>query len=70
VPYKIHTVLTDNGAHLTAPGNTSSAAPQIKEAMTRGELKRMRPEDISCAQNDIDHRLTKPRRRVDSSWAP
>ena len=26
VPYKVHTVLTDNGTHFTTPGNTSSAA--------------------------------------------
>ena len=25
VPYKVHTVLTDNGTHFTTPGNTSSA---------------------------------------------
>jgi len=30
VPYKIHTVLTDNGTHFTTPANTSSAAPDIK----------------------------------------
>ncbi len=29
VPYKIHTVLTDNGYHFTTPGNVSSAAPDI-----------------------------------------
>ena len=23
VPYKVHTVLTDNGTHFTTPGNTS-----------------------------------------------
>src|ERR671912_1740522 len=37
VPYKVHTVLTDNGTHFTTPGNISSAAPLIKEAMERGE---------------------------------
>src|SRR5215210_2767832 len=31
VPYKINTVLTDNGTHFTTPGNTASAAPLIKE---------------------------------------
>ena len=40
VPYKIHTVLTDNGTHFTTPGNTSSAAPLIKEAMAHGEIFR------------------------------
>jgi hypothetical protein len=37
VPYKVHTVLTDNGTHLTTPGNTSSAAPDIKAAFNAGE---------------------------------
>jgi hypothetical protein len=61
VPYKIHTVLTDNGTHFTTPGNTSSAAPLIKEAMDRGEIFRAHSFELACAQNDIDHRLTKPR---------
>ena len=38
VPYKVHTVLTDNGTHFTTPGNTSSAAPDIKAALEAGEL--------------------------------
>ena len=33
VPYKVHTVLTDNRTHFTTPGNTSSAAPDIKAAL-------------------------------------
>ena len=61
VPYKIHTVLTDNGTHFTTPGNISSAAPLIKEAMSRGEIFRAHSFELACAQNDIDHRLTKPR---------
>jgi transposase InsO family protein len=61
VPYTIHTVLTDNGTHFTSPGNTSSAAPLIKEAMARGEIFRAHSFELACAQNDIDHRLTKPR---------
>jgi hypothetical protein len=38
VPYKAHTVLTDNGAHFTTPGNSSSAAPDIKPALDAGKL--------------------------------
>ena len=60
-PYKVHTVLTDNGTHFTTPGNTSSAAPLIKEAMERGEIFRAHAFEYACALNDIDHRLTKPR---------
>jgi len=37
VPYRVHTVLTDNGTHFTTPGNKSSAAPDIKLALQRGE---------------------------------
>jgi transposase InsO family protein len=35
VPYKIHTVLTDNGIQFTTPGAGGSAVPLIKEAMNR-----------------------------------
>ena len=38
VPYRVHTVLTDNGTHFTTPANTSSAAPDIKAALEAGEL--------------------------------
>jgi transposase InsO family protein len=61
VPYRVHTVLTDNGTHFTTPGNTASAAPLIKAAIARGELFRAHAFEHACAQNDVDHRLTKPR---------
>ena len=40
VPYKVHTVLTDNGIHFTTPGAGGSAVPDIKAAMAAGELFR------------------------------
>jgi transposase InsO family protein len=61
VPYTIHTVLTDNGTHFTTPGNKTSAASDIKLAMQRGERFRAHAFELACAQNDIDHRLTKPK---------
>jgi transposase InsO family protein len=61
VPYKIHTVLTDNGTHFTTPGNQRSAAADIKLALERGEIFRAHAFELACAQNDIDHRLTKPK---------
>ena len=61
VPYRVHTVLTDNGTHFTTPGNTSSAAPDIKAAIEAGETVWAHAFEYACAQNDIDHRLTKPR---------
>lgn len=38
VPYKIHTVLTDNGIQFTTPGGGGSAVPLIKEAMANGDV--------------------------------
>jgi transposase InsO family protein len=61
VPYKVHTVLTDNGTHFTTPGNTSSAAPDIKAALDAGEPVWAHAFEYACAQNDIDHRRTKPK---------
>jgi len=61
VPYKIHTVLTDNGTHFTTPGNKSSAARDIKLALQSGDAFRAHSFELACAQNDIDHRLTKPK---------
>src|SRR5215216_5799256 len=60
VPYRGHTVLTDNGTHFTTPGNTSSAAPDIKAAIDAGETVWAHAFEYACAQNDIEHRLTKP----------
>ena len=61
VPYKVHTVLTDNGTHFTTPGNVCSAAKDIRDAIAAGELFRAHSFELACAQADIDHRLTKPR---------
>jgi len=61
VPYKVHTVLTDNGTHFTTPGNTSSAAPDIRAALDAGEPIWAHAFEYACAQNHIDHRLTKPK---------
>ena len=68
VPYKVHTVLTDNGTHFTTPANTSSAAPDIKTALDAGEPVWAQAFEYACVQNDIDHRLTKPKAPVDQ-WA-
>jgi transposase InsO family protein len=61
VPYKVHTVLTDHGIHFTTPSNTASAAPLIKKALARGETVWAHAFEFACAQNNVDHRLTKPR---------
>lgn len=61
VPYKIHTVLTDNGIPFTTPGAGGSAVPLIKEAMAKGEAFRAHAFEYACAKADIDHRTTKPK---------
>ena len=61
VPYKIHTVLTDNGIQFTTPGAGGSAVPLIKEAMAKGEVFRAHAFEYACAKADIDHRTTKPK---------
>lgn len=61
VPYRIHTILTDNGIHFTTPGGGGSAVPLIKEAIANGELFRAHAFELACARNDIGHRTTKPK---------
>ncbi len=60
VPYKVHTVLTDNGTHFTTPGNVCSAAEDIRAALDAGEIVWAHAFELACAKADIDHRLTKP----------
>ncbi len=61
VPYKIHTVLTDHGVQFTDPaGNTWSPA-EIKVMIEKKQRFRAHSFELACAQNDIDHRLTKPK---------
>ena len=59
VPYKVHTVLTDNGTHFTTPGNVCSAAKDIRAALDAGEIVWAHAFELACARADIDHRLTK-----------
>ena len=70
VPYKVHTVLTDNGTHFTDPaGNTRSAAPTSRPpSIAEQKPVRAHAFEYACAQNDIDHRLTKPKHPW-TTWA-
>ena len=61
VPYKVHTVLTDNGVQFTTPGAGGSAVPLIKRAMAAGEIFRAHAFEYACAKADIEHRTTKPK---------
>jgi transposase InsO family protein len=51
VPYKIHTVLTDNGIQFTFP-------PRYADGPTARYMSHMF--DMRCRENGIEHRLTKP----------
>lgn len=60
VPYTIHTVLTDNGTHFTDPKGGGWTPADIKRMLASGERFRCHSFELACAQNDIDHRRTKP----------
>jgi transposase InsO family protein len=61
VPYKIHTVLTDNGTHFTDPRGKAWSPREIRQLIVNKEPFRAHAFEYACALNDIDHRLTKPR---------
>ena len=61
VPYRVHTVLTDNGTHFTEPSGNTWTPAEIKEMLARKQLFRAHAFELACAQNDVAHRLTKPR---------
>jgi transposase InsO family protein len=61
VPYKVHTVLTDNGTHFTDPRGETWSPAEIREMIERKEPFRAHAFEYACAIADIDHRLTKPK---------
>jgi transposase InsO family protein len=61
VPYKIHTVLTDNGTHFTDPRGETWSPAEIRQMIERKEPFRAHAFEYACARTDIDHRLTKPK---------
>ena len=65
VPYRIHTVLTDNGTQFVDHGQVDKKADAEAEAYwaARGEprLYRVHAFAHACEQNGVEHRLTKPR---------
>ena len=60
VPYKIHTILTDNGTHFTDPTGDGWTPADIKAMRAEGVLFRCHAFDAACADLGIEHRLTKP----------
>ena len=61
VPYKIHTVLTDNGIHFTDPKGDTWTPAEIRQMIACKEPFRAHAFEYTCALADIDHRLTKPK---------
>jgi hypothetical protein len=60
VPYKIHTVLTDNGIQFTDTKGECWTTKEIRHFMETGQLFVCGSFDLVCAKENIDHRLTKP----------
>ena len=58
VPYRIHTVLTDNGFQFTEPRGGWRVG-EIREMLASRQRFRAHAFDYACAQHGIDHRLTK-----------
>jgi len=61
VPYKVHTVLTDDGTHFTDPAGETWSPAEIKEMIAKRQPFLAHAFEYACALNDIDHRLTKPK---------
>lgn len=61
VPYKVHTVLTDNGTHFTDPRGEAWNPAEIRQMIERKEPFRAHAFEYACAVANIDHRLTKPK---------
>jgi transposase InsO family protein len=61
VPYKIHTVLTDNGTHFTDPTGDGWTPEDIREMRAQKLPFRCHAFEAACADLDVEHRLTKPR---------
>src|SRR3954468_24711975 len=49
VPYRVHTVLTDNGTHFTEPSGNGWTPDEIKQMLTRKQLFRAHSFELACA---------------------
>ena len=65
-PYKVHAVLSRQRNSLHHTRQYESAAPDIKAALEAEELVWAHAFEYACAQNDIDHRLTKRQASMDN----
>ena len=60
VPYKIHTVLTDNGIHFVHLQRRRSHPDDPQEPLAPGQIQRVHSFELACIQLGIEHRLTRP----------
>ena len=64
VPYRIHTVLTDNGTQFVGRtpvnGEAEAAAEACWAARDEPRIRRVHAFDHACEQHGIEHRTTKP----------
>ena len=60
VPYKIHTVLTDNGTQFTDLSCFRKHAQREEAPQNPEGIYRVHAFDYACYQNHIEHRLTQP----------
>ena len=58
VPYRLHTVLTDNGTHFTDQTGDGWTPEDIKKMRTQKLPFRCHDFEAACADLDIEHRLS------------
>ena len=56
VPYRVHTVLTDNGTHFTDPAGDAWSPAEIRDMIANRRPFLAHAFEYACALNDIDHR--------------
>src|SRR4028119_897544 len=61
VPYKIHTVLTDNGTHFTEPTGDGWTPEDIRAMRAEKVPFRCHSSELACADLGVEHRLTHTR---------
>ena len=65
VPYKVHTVLTDNGTHFTDAARRSLGGRRNQGELAAGSSSGRTPSNSPAPKTMIDHRLTKPKHPLD-----
>jgi transposase InsO family protein len=61
VPYRVHTVPTDNGTHFTEPTGDGWTPEDIRAMRAEKVPFRCHSFELACADLSIEHRFTKPR---------